>query len=130
MVIYFDTSALVKLVQEEAETKALREWMDERPMAKRTTSSLARVELIRAVRHEGDAAIRLASLILVELDSVTMTLDLLDAAGALPLQLKSLDAIHLASAMRYRSDLDAFVTYDRQLATAAHDAGLTVVAPA
>jgi len=130
VVIYFDTSALVKLVQEEAETKALREWMDERPMAKRTTSSLARVELIRAVRHEGDAAIRLASLILVELDSVTMTLDLLDAAGALPLQLKSLDAIHLASAMRYRSDLDAFVTYDRQLATAAHDAGLTVVAPA
>jgi len=130
VVIYFDTSALVKLVQEEAETKALREWMDERPMAKRTTSSLARVELIRAVRHEGDAAIRLASLILVELDSVTMTLDLLDAAGALPLQLKSLDAIHLASAMRYRGDLDAFVTYDRQLATAAHDAGLTVVAPA
>jgi len=129
-VIYFDTSALVKLVCEEAETKALRAWIGERPIARLATSSLARVELIRAVRHEGDAAIRQASVILVELDNVTMTFDLLDAAGALPFQLKSLDAIHLTSAMRFRSDLDAFVTYDRQLATAAHDAGLPVAAPA
>ncbi|PRY42624.1 type II toxin-antitoxin system VapC family toxin [Umezawaea tangerina] len=128
--IYFDTSALVKLVCEEPETKALRAWMDERPTAGRATSSLARVELIRAVRHEGDAAIRLASMILVELDNVTMTFDLLDTAGALPFQLKSLDAIHLTSAMRFRGDLEAFVTYDRRLATAAHDAGLPVAAPA
>lgn len=128
--IYFDTSALVKLVCEEAETKALRAWIDEHPGATLATSSLARVELIRAVRHEGDAAIRQASVILVELDHVTMTFDLLDAAGALPFQLRSLDAIHLTSAMRFRGDLGAFVTYDGQLATAAHDAGLPVVAPA
>jgi predicted nucleic acid-binding protein len=129
-VIYFDTSALVKLVCAEAETDALRKWIDERRTTNLATSSLARVELVRAVRHEGDAAIRLASVILVELDNVTMTFDLLDAAGALPFPLKTLDAIHLASAMRFRGDLEAFVTYDKQLAAAAHDAGLPVVAPA
>ncbi|MFC6092948.1 type II toxin-antitoxin system VapC family toxin [Saccharothrix lopnurensis] len=127
--IYLDTSALAKLVQTEVETPALREWLDARPGVRRISSSLARVELIRAVRAEGEAAIRVATLILVEIDQMPMTMDLLDAAGALPLPLKSLDAIHLASALRLRGDLDAFVAYDKRLLTAADEMGLPVAAP-
>lgn len=127
--IYLDTSALAKLVQTEAETRALREWLDARPDSRRVSSALARVELIRAVRAEGPEATRVATLILVELDQMPMTTDLLDAAGALPLPLRSLDAIHLASALRLRGDLDAFVAYDKRLLTAADQMGLPVAAP-
>jgi predicted nucleic acid-binding protein len=128
-VIYLDTSALVKLVRVEAETAALRDWLAARRETKLATSSLARAELVRAVRGDGDAASRQAAVILVELDQLPMTFDLLDAAGALPVQLKSSDAIHLASALRLRGDLDAFVAYDKQLLTAAVEVGLPVVAP-
>ncbi|WP_367136446.1 type II toxin-antitoxin system VapC family toxin [Saccharothrix sp. HUAS TT1] len=127
--IYLDTSALAKLVRAEAETSALREWLDDRVGVRLITSTLARVELVRAVRAEGDAAIRQAASILVELDQLPMTTDLLDAAGALPLPLKSLDAIHLVSAMRLRGDLDAFVAYDKRLLTAADEMGLPIASP-
>jgi predicted nucleic acid-binding protein len=128
-VIYFDTSALVKLVLSEPETPALNAWLDARSEALRVSSSLARVELVRAVRAEGDAAIRQATLILVELDEMPMTTDLLDAAGALALPLRSLDAIHLASALRIRAHLDAFVAYDKRLLTAADEMGLPTASP-
>ncbi|MBB5805305.1 putative nucleic acid-binding protein [Saccharothrix ecbatanensis] len=127
--IYFDTSALAKLVLSEPETAALTAWLDARSEALRVSSSLARVELVRAVRAEGDAAIRQATLILVELDEMPMTTDLLDAAGALALPLRSLDAIHLASALRIRTHLDAFVAYDKRLLTAADDMGLPTASP-
>jgi predicted nucleic acid-binding protein len=128
-VIYFDTSALAKLVLSEPETPALNAWLDARSEALRVSSSLARVELVRAVRAEGDAAIRQATLILVELDEMPMTTDLLDAAGALAFPLRSLDAIHLASALRIRAHLDAFVAYDKRLLTAADDMGLPTASP-
>lgn len=127
--IYLDTSALAKLVRTEAETSALRDWLDDRAGVRLVSSSLARVELVRAVRAEGDTAIRQATVILIELDQLPMTMDLLDAAGALPLPLKSLDAIHLASALRLRGDLDAFVAYDKRLLTAADEMGLPVASP-
>ncbi|CCH34293.1 type II toxin-antitoxin system VapC family toxin [Actinosynnema sp. NPDC047251] len=127
--IYFDTSALVKLVRTEAETPDLRAWIEDRSGRRAVSSSLARVELIRAVRVEGDEAIRVATRVLVEIDQLPMTMDLLDAAGALPLLLKSLDAIHLASALRLRGDLDAFVAYDKKLLVAADEMGLPTASP-
>ncbi|WP_309114482.1 type II toxin-antitoxin system VapC family toxin [Saccharothrix sp.] len=127
--IYFDTSALVKLVQTEAETAALQEWIEARHGVRLTTSTLARVELVRAVRHEGDPAVRVATRLLVELHQMPMTMDLLDAAGALPVPLRSLDAIHLASALRLRGELSAFVAYDKRLLAAADELGLPVASP-
>ena len=52
-----------------------------------------------------------------------------DAAGLEPRPLRSLDAIHLATALSL-GDLDAMVTYDGRLATAAAEAGLEVASPA
>ncbi|WP_447003785.1 type II toxin-antitoxin system VapC family toxin [Saccharothrix isguenensis] len=127
--IYLDTSALVKLVLSEPETLALNAWVNARSEVPRISSSLARVELVRAVRAEGDAAIRQATLILVELDEMPMTTDLLDAAGALAFPLRSLDAIHLASALRIRTHLDTFVAYDKRLLTAADEMGLPTASP-
>ena len=127
--IYFDTSALVKLVREEAETEVLNDWLVTRRGIRRVTSSLARVELIRAVRPDGDESIRQASRILVELDNMPMTYDLLDMAGALPQPIRSLDAIHLASALRVRADLTAFVAYDKRLLAAADEVGLPIASP-
>ena len=51
------------------------------------------------------------------------------AAGARPVTLRALDALHLASALAIRHDLSAFVSYDKRLLTAAEEAGLPVVSP-
>lgn len=51
-------------------------------------------------------------------------------AGAVdPAELRTLDAIHLATAIDLSADLEAFVTYDARLATAAGAAGLNVLSP-
>lgn len=55
--------------------------------------------------------------------------ELLDDAGDLVYPLKSLDAIHLTSALRLRRELVAFVAYDKRLLAAAEQAGLPVAAP-
>lgn len=53
------------------------------------------------------------------------------AAGDLaPFSLRTLDAIHLASALARGPELDAFLTYDDRLAEAARSLGLPVVRPA
>lgn len=124
--IYLDTSALVKLVSTEAETEALVAWLGERDDL--VTSTLARVELARAVRGDVEAERQVAAM-LVELDQVPMTYDLLDAAGSLPQQVRSLDAIHLASAIKLRGALEAFVAYDKRLLVAADEAGLPTECP-
>lgn len=127
--IYLDTSALAKLVLTEAESPALGAWLDDRSDVLRVSSSLARAELVRAVRAEGDAAIRAATSLLVEIDEILMTTDLLDAAGALAFPLKSSDAIHLASALRVRAHIVAFVAYDKRLLTVADEMGLPIASP-
>jgi predicted nucleic acid-binding protein len=56
--------------------------------------------------------------------------DLLDTAAHLDTPaLRSLDAIHLASALALGKGLAAVVSYDRRMAAAAERLGLTVVAP-
>jgi predicted nucleic acid-binding protein len=60
---------------------------------------------------------------------VQLTYGLLDAAANLSVPLRSLDAIHLASALRLGTDLRAFVAYDERLLFAAEQVGLAVVAP-
>jgi len=132
-VCYLDASALVKLATRELETDALREHLSR--YSGRATSRLAAVEVPRALARRGAESVAAAGgalaetfegLLMVELDN-TITLR---AAGIEPAQLRSLDAIHLASALSMGDELEAVVTYDRRLADAARAAGLTVVAPA
>jgi len=129
--IYLDSAAIVKLVHAEAETEALRDWLDERAETGWTSSVLAEIESSRALaRHAPEAVARLHLILdlidLVELDAGIRIL----AQTVKPATVRSLDAIHLATALRIRPQLTAFVTYDKRLADAVQAAGLTVNMPA
>lgn len=130
MQIYVDTSALVKLVVVEAESAALRSYFEDFAHDTLFAAALARTELVRSVARLGSIEIiETARLVLTKLDLVTLNLALLDAAATIaPLELRTLDAIHLAAA-RTAPDLRALVTYDNHLAQAAAAAGIAVVSP-
>lgn len=126
--VYLDSSAIVKLVIAEAESAALRKYLRRHPA--RASSLLAKVEVVRAVRPHGTAAVRRARVLLRRLDLVQLDDDLLEDAATLdPAVLRSLDAIHLAAARVYGNDLDAVVSYDVRLARAAERLGLSVNRP-
>ena len=131
MTVYLDSSALVKLIQVEAETAALRAFLADRRGQARVTSALARVEVVRAVIRADRTATRQARRLLARLHEVALDRPLLDRAGALTIDspLRSLDAIHLASALTLGSTLDAVVTYDVRMADAANELGLPVERP-
>lgn len=128
--LYLDASALVKLVVPEAETRALLDslaaWPD------RVSSEVAGVEVLRAVRRatadpevEQRAEEVLAGVHLLKVDEEILS----RAARLEPRALRSLDAVHLASALSLGDDLGAIAVYDGALAAAAGACGLQVVAP-
>lgn len=125
---YVDTSALVKLVRSEDETAALGQFIVGRELV---ASDLVRTELRRAVRREAPHLARRADELLDALTLLPITSSLLDQAGRLePALLRSIDAVHLASALLVLDDLDAVVTYDQRMAEAAATLGMRVAAPA
>jgi uncharacterized protein len=130
--LYLDSSALVKLVKLEAESSALRRFLRRHQTDGRATSALARVEVVRAVAAGGPAAVAHARRQLARVDQVNIDRNLLDEAATLSpgTILRSLDAIHLASARSIDADLRAVVTYDQRMADAAAALSLAVEAPA
>jgi predicted nucleic acid-binding protein len=129
-VIALDSSALVKLVLDEPESAALEAWLSGQAPLSVTASDLGRVEVVRAVARADSAGVPRARTLLAGVDLVPVSRDLLDVAADLgPPSLRSLDALHLATALSLGSALDAFVVYDERLAQAATQAGLPVVAP-
>jgi len=129
-VIYLDSSAVLKLVRNEAETAALREWLGARPEQLVVTSELGRVEVLRAARRVGGQAVVEARAVVGDLDLVPLDRAVQDLACdiANP-SLRTLDALHLASAMLLGEELTAFIAYDQRLAAAARGAGLVVAGP-
>jgi len=126
---YVDTSALVKLVVAERETAALSAWARaaEAPLV---SSDLARAELVRAVRRAAPDAVIQARAVLDSLTLLSLSTATVESAGQLdPTLLRTLDALHLASALSLGDDLDAVITYDDRLAAAASAYGVTVNAP-
>lgn len=131
MKLYLDSSAIVKLVQRETETDALRRFLRRHRDDRRVTSALARVEVVRAVSDGGPRAFAHARRQLARVDEITLDSDLLDTAATIAPgeRLRSLDAIHLASAQMLAPDLRAVVTYDERMAAAGLSLGLTIKAP-
>jgi predicted nucleic acid-binding protein len=130
--LYLDTSALMKLVVDEDETTALRElakWGEGRFV----TSALTRVELPRAVPPVvlGDRLEAVAELF--DAMHVIQLTDAIIAAAAVapPPLLRSLDAIHLASAQAAKLGGRAAIVcgYDGRLQQAAADHGLLAISP-
>ena len=127
-VTYLDSSAIVKLVVREPQSTALRAHLRRRrPLV---SSTLARTEVVRALLPLGDQAIRRGLDVLSTLDLVRINDRILTVAGELrPVELRSLDAIHLATAQQFDAELNHIVTYDDRMATAAGALGLRVTSP-
>ena len=132
--IYFDTSALVKFVKREAESEALRSWRGRLlPGTELATSELADLELTRTLLSAGVDHQRVPYVAgqalrgLCFLDLIRAVL--VRAKGYRLRELGSLDALHLATAEPFGSELTDFVTYDSGLAAAATEMGLPVTSP-
>ena len=129
MAFYADTSALVKLVAAEQETQAFQAWR-ERSHQELVSSDLARTELLRAARRLTPAHVQVAKEVLASVRLLRVGERVYEQAAMLdPTSLRSLDAIHLASALDLGPDLEAIVTYDRRLADAAALNALRVLSP-
>lgn len=128
--IYLDSSALMKVVRQEHETASLLEWLDLRSTEPLVTSELGRLEVLRAARRVSDRVLTEARAVVADLDLVPLDRAVQDLACDVgdPL-LRTLDALHLASALLLGEALTSFVVYDTRLATAARAAGLAVATP-
>ena len=127
--VYLDSSAFVKLAVEEPETRALRAFLAERD-GRRVSSALLRTESLRAVRQLGGDVLSTVREGLRRVDLVAIDDRILDAAGTLePRVLRTLDAIHLATALAVGDDLETVVTYDERMAAGARLLGLPTATP-
>lgn len=125
---YLDSSAIVKLAIDEGESGPLRRHLRRRgPL---TSSALARTEVLRALLDEGTPGLTRGREVLGRLNLVRVNDRILNAAGAmLPSDLRSLDAIHLATALQLGDDVRQLVTYDERMAEAARQLGLRTATP-
>jgi predicted nucleic acid-binding protein len=131
-VIYLDTCALVKLVWAEEHSEELIGWLGRHEEEPLVSSVLAEIELRRTVWRVDPDAMADATAVLGELILLPIDPAVVRAAGRLPQPyLRSLDAIHLAAASGAGRPVGVrhFVTYDKRLARAAAEAGLSVVGP-
>lgn len=127
---YLDTSAALKLLAEEAHSKAFAAFYDDNADASWVSSALLRIEVMRAVTRALPVALPDARDLLLAFDYIAMDSEIVELAMNEPDRLlRTLDAIHLATARVLGDDLDGLVTYDDRLATAARDAGLAVLSP-
>lgn len=127
---YIDTSAALKLLAEESHSRAFAAFYDESAGASWVSSALLRIEVIRAVGRVMPAALPEARALLLAFDYVNIDDEVVEAAMNEPdRMLRSLDAIHLATARVLGPDLDGLATYDDRLVVAAKDAGIPVIDP-
>jgi uncharacterized protein len=127
-VTYVDSSAIVKLVVAEPESKALRRHLARRqPLV---SSALARTEVARALLPAGAAAVARGHETLRRIQLLRINDRVLSEAGRIePAELRSLDAIHLASVNQLGAAVKQIVTYDEQMTEAAQALGWSVVSP-
>lgn len=125
--IYLDSSAIVKLLEQEAESDALRDYLIDSTGAA-TICDLGETEVRRMATRKGISQAR-ATQVLDEFDIAHIERSIYAEAGLLPgLNPRSLDALHIAVALRIHAD--PFITYDMRQAEAAAACGLRVVTPA
>lgn len=128
-VAYLDSAAFVKLIVAEPESHALRRTIARWPQ--HASSSLLRTESIRALRRSGNGGqVPAARRLLRAVRMIRIDEPLLDRAADLePGELRTLDAIHLVSALEIGQDLGVMIAYDIRLRAAAEAYGLTVESP-
>jgi len=129
-VYYADTSAVIKLLAEETHSDAFGAFYDAHADAEWVSSALLRIEVTRAVARAAPALLPDARDLLLAFSTVAIDDDIVEGAVNEPdRRLRSLHAIHLATARVLGPDLDAVVSYDDRLIRAATEAGLATVSP-
>ena len=127
-VTYLDSSAIVKLVVAEPESEALRRYLARR--APLVSSALARTEVARALLPVGAEAVARGHDTLRRIQLLRVNDRVLREAGEMePAELRSLDAVHLASARQLGAAVKQIVTYDERMAEAAETLGWSVASP-
>jgi hypothetical protein len=133
LVIYLDSSAIVKLITKEDETAALVDWLNERPTQPLVASALVEIEVPRALRRSDPRVLGAVAAVLARINRMDMDASVRATAAAYTdPHVRSLDAIHLATAdvlVASGKTVTSFVTYDKRLAAVAGEAGLPVSAP-
>jgi predicted nucleic acid-binding protein len=124
---YLDTSAFVKLVRSEPESEALRRELSGSELV---SSALLSLEGRRAASRYGQVAVRRARVALTAITLIPIDEPILDAAAGLdPPELRSLDALHLATVQSMDDELDSFYCYDERMTHAAFALGIDVSQP-
>ena len=125
---YLDASAILKLIIEEKETNKLEKFIKN----KSCTSKISRIEVMRVINRSIPEAAESTQQILSRFDYINITDSVIRTAESflgLP-TLKSLDSIHVASALSISSEIDGIVSYDKKMITNAKSLGLLVHSPA
>ena len=128
MILYLDTSAAVRLLIEHPETGTLQFYLDEMSQHATIVSSvMIETELRRTAAERGAPQI-LATNILAGVNLIDPLRSHFAMAGLLPVRgLRSLDALHLITAMR--AEADVLLAYERPLIEAAASVGLASISP-
>ena len=124
---YIDSSAIIKLIKPELETKTLLQQLP--PSI--TTSQLSRVEVIRTINVNFAELLEDAYDILSDIPMVAVDHSVLLAAENLPtfIKLRALDSIHIATAFSMKSEIEGVVTYDKEMVKAASALGFKTMSP-
>ena len=129
MTIYLDAAALGKLVVDEPESRPLRRWLRRRAQTPTATNCIGAVELQRLAARVSLEALTRSLQLLTAIDQLDLTpLAIMRAAQLPPPEVRTLDALHIASASEL-SDLEALVSYDHRMIAAARGYGLPVESP-
>jgi predicted nucleic acid-binding protein len=128
--IYLDSAAVVKLVHAEPESPALRAWLNERAETDWTSSVLVEIESFRALARYAPEAVTRLHPVLDQIELIDMSPRVRVLAQTVrPVTIRSLDAIHLGTALALRPNLTSFVTYDKRLLEAATAAEVPTDSP-
>jgi predicted nucleic acid-binding protein len=127
-VIYFDASALVTLVTGRAYARELREFLAQSPEMPMGTSAIGFIETVRTLDRVGSYPTAMQDL-LADFTEILVTDEIRDGAASLPGGVRTLDAIHIASAQAIGDVLAFLVSYDKRMLDVAHSVGIPIAAP-
>ncbi|MFC7547211.1 type II toxin-antitoxin system VapC family toxin [Plantactinospora sp. GCM10030261] len=126
--IYLDSSALITLLSGRPYATELREFLAARAGMPMATSTIGFVETVRTLDRIGDYPDTMQTLAR-DFTEILLTEEVRDAAAILPAGIRTLAALHVASAQILGDALDVLVTYDKRMSDVATSIGLPVAAP-
>jgi uncharacterized protein len=127
-VIYLDASALVSLVTGRPYAHELREFLAQSPEMPMGTSTIGFIETVRTLDRVGSYPTAMQDL-LAAFTEILVTDEIRDWAAGLPGGVRTLDAIHIASAQAIGDELAFLISYDKRMLDIAHSVGIPVAAP-